>query len=290
MPLAPPNKDLESWIAAQTVRSVAAMELAISATHLVRHRAQFGQHIVPSPGSVLASVTFGDWNPEPDYCFHWVRDSAIVMRTVAELFETAATDADRQRWRMHFEDFVRFNLKLTSDKHRPAYDVGYVDKTSTDFRKYLRSEHELRSLRSDDVLGEPRFNPDGTLDVLQWARPQYDGPALRALACLRFIGGGAQVTAELHELLGIDLAFTCRHAGRPCVGPWEEESARHYYVTLVQLGALVQGRQFAGGDTEVIERGLFDHLEEHWSEQHRCFVSAMPAACSLAGKIGRAHV
>ena len=46
----------------------------------------------------------------------------------------------------------------------------------------------------DALLGEPRFNPDGTIDILQWARPQYDGPALRALACLRYLGDGGAVT------------------------------------------------------------------------------------------------
>jgi glucoamylase len=137
---------------------------------------------------------------------------------------------------------------------------------------------ELRSLQGDKLLGEPRFNPDGSLDVLQWSRPQYDGPALRALACLGFIDSGAPITAELRELLRIDLDFTCRHAGQPCVGPWEEESARHAYVLLVQLGALVHGEQWAERDTEGIKRGLYDRLEEHWSEPHRFFVATVPVA------------
>ena len=34
---------------------------------------------------------------------------------------------------------------------------------------------------------ETRVNPDGTLDISSWARPQHDGPPLRALAVLRWV-------------------------------------------------------------------------------------------------------
>src|SRR6185312_8902747 len=56
--------NLDEWIAQQVRRSAAAMERAISATHLVRHRAAFDQTVRPLPGSVLASPEIADWNPE----------------------------------------------------------------------------------------------------------------------------------------------------------------------------------------------------------------------------------
>ncbi|HWE79636.1 MAG TPA: glycoside hydrolase family 15 protein, partial [Pseudolabrys sp.] len=74
--------ELGDWIARQAQLSADLMERAISATNLRRERVAFRQTIVPAPGSVLASPAIADWNPEPDYFFHWVRDSAIVMRTV----------------------------------------------------------------------------------------------------------------------------------------------------------------------------------------------------------------
>src|SRR5690242_21698065 len=94
--------DLGAWIAQQAQRSALAMERAISATHLVRTREAFGQTVVPAKGSVLASPEIAEWNPEPDYFFHWLRDSAIVMRSVAELMQDAPSEAERERWRRHF--------------------------------------------------------------------------------------------------------------------------------------------------------------------------------------------
>src|SRR3546814_13569214 len=65
---------LAAWVAKQALRSANAMERAISATALVRRRDAFGQVVVPTDGSVLDSPVLADWDPEPDYLFHWVRD------------------------------------------------------------------------------------------------------------------------------------------------------------------------------------------------------------------------
>jgi glucoamylase len=73
---------LDAWIAWQVRSSIEGMQRSISATHLVRRREVFGQAIKPAMGSVLASPVIADWDPEPDYFFHWLRDSAIVMRSV----------------------------------------------------------------------------------------------------------------------------------------------------------------------------------------------------------------
>jgi glucoamylase len=280
--------NLEGWIARQAAGSAAAMARAISAGHLVRRRDAFGQIVVPAAGSVLASPTIADWDPEPDYFFHWVRDSAIVMRSVAELMEEAATDPERQRWRRHFEDFVRFSLALSGldgaqflgrSRHRQA--------TRRDQRKFLRRDAEIRALTGDKLLGEPRFNPDGTIDILRWSRPQYDGPALRALACLRYLAAGATPTEEVVRLLRQDLGFTLRHAGRRCIGPWEEagQKAHHYYVALVQLGALVHGRDWAGdalGAWRAAEKRLRAGLDRHWSESHQVYAAMRPASAASA--------
>jgi glucoamylase len=280
---APPDGDLDSWIAMQAQRSITAMELAISATGLARQRDNFGQNIVPTAGSVLASTTIGDWNPEPDYFFHWLRDSAIVMRTVVELMEDAASKTERLRWQTHFEHFVRFSLGITGGT--AGYDRHYRQNTNPDFRKFLRSERELRALHGDKLLGEPRFNPDGTIDIMRWSRPQYDGPALRALACLRFLAAGGPDSVALSELLAIDLDFTRRQAGKRCIGPWEEKSARHYYVALVQLGALIHGRRFTGKAAIDTERRLYAQLERHWSEKHGIFVAALPSGPAGANDV-----
>lgn len=256
------------------------MERAISATGLLRTRASFGQSIVPARGSVLASPVIADWNPEPDYFFHWIRDSAIVMRTVAELVEDA-NDADtRNHWIRHFDDFVRFSGRLLQlDGASCLHGGSPAQRTQPEFRKFLRPDSELRTLTGDRLHGEPRFNPDGTIDIFRWSRPQYDGPALRALACLRFLAAGGGESDALARLLRDDLAFTLRHAAEPCIGPWEEEgeSAQHYYVGVVQLAALAHGQGWLDETArQAALTRLRSALERHWSPHEQVYTALLP--------------
>jgi glucoamylase len=270
--------ELGNWIERQARRSADLMERAISATHLRRERAAFGQVVVPACGSVLASPAIADWNPEPDYFFHWVRDAAVVMRTVAELAARTDNGAERRRWTQHFEDHVSFSLGLAQLDGRTL--PSFRERTQPEFRKFLRPDDELRALHGDRLLGEPRFNADGSLDLLGWSRPQYDGPALRALACLHFLAVGGAASVEIDELLRLDLDFTARHAGETCIGPWEEagQIAHHYYVVLVQLGALMHGRRFLDRSAQEAEARLRALLDTHWSAEHGVYAAIAPAA------------
>jgi len=255
------------------------MERAISATQMTRTRDNFAQINVPARGSVLASPAIADWNPEPDYFFHWVRDSAIVMSVVADLMADAADARERARWARYFEEFVTFSLRLTELEGESAVASLNGERIRPEVRKYLRDEAELRALSGETVLGEPRFNADGTVDIFRWARPQFDGPALRALACLHFIAAGGNESGELATLLQRDLDFTARHAGERCIGPWEEgdENAHHYHVGVVQLGALMHGRGRIDESTRAAaEARLRKLLELHWSAQHGVYVAILP--------------
>src|SRR5690348_14062360 len=130
------SMELGRWIDRQARLSAELMERAISATHLRRVRAPFGQEIEPARGSVLASIAVANWDPEPDYFFHWLRDSAIVMRTVAELAARAPDEAGRRRWTRHFEDYVAFSLRLARlDARNFPSAAGRTEAAS---RKFLR--------------------------------------------------------------------------------------------------------------------------------------------------------
>jgi glucoamylase len=265
--------DLAEWIADHSCRCKNAMECAISATHLTRRREGFGQVVTPSAGSVLASPAIADWDPDPDYFFHWVRDSAIVMRAVAGLMGDAAGEAERGRWRRHFEDFVTFSGRLSRlDGAQWLARTSYRQSTRRGYRRFLRREAEFRRLKGEKLLGEPRFNADGSLDFLRWSRPQYDGPALRALACLDFLAVGGPVSDALTGLLRQDIDFTVCTADKPCIGPWEEagENAHHYHVGLAQLGALVHGRAWAADEAQrrKAEDRLRAGLDAHWRDGH----------------------
>ena len=234
---------------------------------------------------MLASPAIADWDPEPDYFFHWLRDSAIVMRNVAELMEDAENESERARWRRHFEDFVRFSLHLCALNGAASHDARPA--TRRGFRRFLRPRAEILTLRGDKLLGEPRFNPDGSLDIFRWSRPQYDGPALRALACLRYLAAGGAPSEDLQRLLHIDLDFTVRHAGKRCIGPWEEprQKAHHYYVVLVQLAALLHGCDWAGGaigEWTAVQVHLRAALERFWSRRLQIIMAMRPAAARSA--------
>jgi glucoamylase len=99
---------------------------------------------------------------------------------------------------------------------------------------------------------------------------------LRALTCLRFLSTGGPAGGAIRDLLHRDLEFTRRHAGAACIGPWEEadQNAHHYYVALVQLGALVHGRPYLQAPD--IEARLRVALDQHWSDEHGVYAAIWP--------------
>jgi glucoamylase len=279
---------LGQWADAQALISAEHMAQRVSATGLVRNRAGFSHVIRPAPGSVLAAIGSAEDESEPDYFFHWLRDSAAVMDAALVLIE-AGIDADG--WKRRFAEFVRFSLGL-SQISGARFLAGHADReqrTQPHLRQFLRPDADIASVEGDAVLGEVRYNADGTLDFLRWSRPQHDGVAARALTCLRYLDKGA-VLPEAEEavasLLRGDLAYTLKYAGDPCVDIWEEESAEHYYTLLVQYAALKQGAAWMrergdvalGAEMMEIARRLDDRLEDFWSAQKGYYLSRiMPA-------------
>ena len=285
------GKAFNDWLAGHTAYCAAQLAQAISATTLCRERGEFGQRIKPSRGSVLASRVIANWNPEPDYFFHWVRDAAIAMRAVVDLGHLAESPAERAHWQRCFHDMVRFSLGIASNRSVKPAPVDYRDRTLKSCKRFLRPRSQLAALSEERLLGEPRFNPDGSVDVLRWSRPQLDGPALRALACLAWLQQGGKLTSALQQLLQIDLQFTLANAGKRSIGPWEEpqEYGHHYHVALVQLGALVQGRRFAGralARWQRAERKLHTLLERHWLPRQQVFRAVQPLDGAARSKLG----
>src|SRR5271167_2679286 len=147
-------------------------------------RPGFGHSIRPSKGSIVASPVLGAYDPEPDYFFHWYRDSALVIDALRLLSEdkNAGIDATSA-----FADFVQFSIALNALDGRAITATDWRSRVAENFVQYLRTDSELESIHGDAVAAETRVNPDGTLDVSRWARPQHDSPALRALTVLRWM-------------------------------------------------------------------------------------------------------
>jgi glucoamylase len=249
----PESEGLEPWLERQYRYSAAAMLESVSAVRIVKTRPGFGQTIRPRKGSVVASPVLADWNPEPDYFFHWYRDSALVMDALRLLLNAGAAGPEALT---HFRDFVRFSLSLQKlDGRALAADSTRRDHCATDFVRFLRSETELAAVHGDAVLADTRVNADGTLDISKWTRPQHDGAPLRALAVLRWtrdISFDSDLGAESSELLRADLEFTCSHWHEPSYDIWEEEQGLHCYTLCVSAAALEAGADCMerGGDRE----------------------------------------
>ncbi len=281
---AAPSPSLNEWSDAQMRVSAAKMAEAVSATALVKHRPGFGQTVRPAKGSVVAAVGSAESEDEPDYFFHWLRDSAVIMDAALILIRNGV-DADG--WKQRFADFVRFSLGLSQiSGRRFLAEVDFRSQTRPELRQYLRSEEDIAGVEGDRVLGEVRYNADGTLDFLRWGRPQHDGPAARALVVLCAFEAGASYDAladSAADLLRLDLDYTLKHGGAPCYDIWEEEEAQHYYTCLLQCAALHAGSSWAAakGTREYASRlsvgadQLRDKLEDFWAPENGFLVSRL---------------
>ena len=248
---------LEDWAENQARHSAAKLAEAVSATALLRKRDFFGQTVRPAKGSVVASPT----STNPDYFFHWLRDSAAVMEAVRILIRSGENVED---WTRCFNDFVTFSLGLRNISGREFLEshAGFRDKVFPDFLQYVRSDHDIGAVEGERVLGEARYNADGTLDFICWNRPQHDGPAVRALTCMRFwneclVDGDERL--RLKDLIRRDLDYTAYNAGEPSYDIWEEELAQHYYTVLVQFAALAKGTRWAEVEVSL---NCAEHLRE----------------------------
>ncbi len=231
--------DLEQWIAREWAHAARMMLKSISPVDIVKERTHFGQVIAPRPGSVVASPVPAAYDPEPDYFFHWYRDSALVMDALRLL------RADLPQAESLFQDYVRFSLDLGNlDGRTISSDWG--ESVAPDFRRFLRSS--LDGAHGAAIAAETRVNPDGTLDITDWPRPQYDGPALRALTVMRW---GAEGEAAI--LLRRDLGFVLRHARKPCFDIWEEEMGLHAYTLRVSAAALQEGAFWLAARDEIAD-------------------------------------
>lgn len=244
----PQDPAFESWLATQLGHSVRQMLASISPVAIVKHRPGFGQTVRPIAGAIVASPVLGAYDPDPDYFFHWFRDSAVVIDALRLLYLDQRIGDEALQ---HLRDFTRFSLALNHlDGRTAAAEPERRARVAPDFLQYLREDADLARAHGDAVVAETRVNPDGTLDVSRWARPQYDGPPLRALALLRWVADcplDADLRAQVSALIRFDLDFTLRHWQAPSFDIWEEESGHHYYTLRVSAAALAQGASWLHG-------------------------------------------
>ena len=271
---------LDHWIERQYRHSAAALMRSVSPLGIVKVRAGFAQTIRPLRGSIVASPILGAYDPEPDYFFHWLRDSAVVVEAMLALFE----DTGSAEFLGHFADFVRFSLSLQHLDGRRLAESPWRDAVAADFRQFLRSPEELSAAHGESLSGETRVNADGTLDISNWPRPQNDGPALRAISLLHWQAAAPlddELAAAVEALLRADLRYTQSHWRKACFDIWEEEKGLHYYTLRASASALEGGAAWLERSREHAEAALYrseagailDALDEYWREDLQFFKS-----------------
>ena len=258
---------LLDWAREQQRFCVKRMLRAVSATTLLKHRPAMGQTIRPARGSILASPEMAAYDPKPDYFFHWLRDSALVADALREALEDGTLEPSGIE---HLVDFVDFSLKI-SRLDGPTFlrQGGYPETVEPSFQQHVRSRAEIAEIVGDRILGEARHNADGGLDVLKWGRPQNDGPALRALAVMRFLALDAfreRAAEAALTLLRVDLNYTLSHWREPCCDLWEETLGFHYHTRLVQQAALATGATFCAGHGDAAS-ALLAELDSHFDPE-----------------------
>jgi glucoamylase len=232
---------LDRWAERQYAQAAHSMLMSISPLGIVKTRTGFGQRIVPKKGSVVASPVPASYDPDPDYFFHWYRDSAVVIDALRLLFEDGTLGPAALE---HFADFVNFSLSLRELDGRAILETPWRAKVVPEFEKFLRSNSDLALAHGENILGETRVNADGTLDISSWPRPQHDGAAMRALAVLRWVRTApidADLAFAVSSLLRSDLAYARKRWRQPCFDIWEEEKGLHYYTLRISAAALEAG-------------------------------------------------
>jgi len=132
---------LEQWIERQYRYSAEAMLRSVSPVGLVKSRPGFGQTIRPLVGSIVASPVLAAYDPDPDYFFHWFRDSAVVIDALRLLFESGALGVEAIE---HVASFVAFSSSLNQlDGRRLVSAPQWREAVTPGFKQYLRDDSDL---------------------------------------------------------------------------------------------------------------------------------------------------
>jgi GH15 family glucan-1,4-alpha-glucosidase len=250
-------ESLTEWLAREYDYAAAAMLVSVSAVGIVKSRPGFGQTIRPKRGSIVASPVLGAYDPDPDYFFHWFRDSAVVMDAIRLLYEAGGIGTAALT---HLKDFTRFTLSLAALDGRVLIAAPEWRKGITaDFVQYTRIDTDLAAVYGPAIAAETRVNPNGMLDISKWNRPQHDGAAMRALTLMRWWRAAraerafADAAEEIATLIRADLAFTFSSWRQPSFDIWEEELGQHYYTLCVAGAALSEGSVWLEGQGGAFE-------------------------------------
>jgi len=242
------------------------------------------QNISP-PGSPSGLVVASPSRIDPEYYYHWVRDSALVMDVIVTLYERETDSKKKQEFFDLLMDFANLSraIQLTPNLSGGPGDGGD---------------------------GEPKFNPDGSPYMKDWGRPQNDGPASRAVTLTRFAlklikEGKWDAARKLYDgkspsesVIMVDVEYTLRHWQNTSVDLWEEVRGHHFYTRFVQRKALIDGARLAdllgdGTNADIYRKGaaaLDIEIKKHLPSDAKYILATLDEAPNKKGKIGNLDV
>ena len=141
----------------------------------------------------------------PPYKFHWIRDSALVMRVFIDMY------------------------KKTKDSKYFEYIINYIE-----------NESKVQELNTLKGLGEPKINIDCTPFNGEWGRPQNDGPALRGIMMIKIIelfkyNYDIIIDKLIKPIILKDVDYLLENYDKVSFDLWEEKEGWHFYTRMVQL-------------------------------------------------------
>ncbi len=160
-------------------------------------------------GIVIASPS-----ENPPYKYHWIRDSALVMRTIVDMY-------------IKTKESIYFKLIIN----------------------YIENESKIQKLKPISGLGEPKFNINCTEYMGEWGRPQNDGPALRGIILYNIISEFIYkydiiISELIIPIIEKDLNYIMENYNKISFDIWEEKLGWHFYTRIVQLKFLKDSLKF----------------------------------------------
>ncbi len=205
-------------------------------------------------GGAVGAVAASPSRKNPNYWYHWVRDAAITMNEIVYRLDGIETPEERQIETQMLKNYAAFSRLNQKSKAKTG-------------------------------LGEPKFNMNGTPFNGAWARPQNDGPALRAITLLHW---ARQLKSQSHKkelnaiynskapqnsVIGADMDYVSTHWKQPCYDLWEESFGFHFFTQMLERKALLAGAKLSQ-ESGNFQRALFYkneakslevEIEKHWN-------------------------
>ncbi len=223
-----------------------------------------------APGVVVASTS----RVHPSYYYDWTRDGAITMQEIVKLYRDAGDATQKQ---LYFDRLLAYaqasrQKQLTPNRSGNIGDLGF---------------------------GEPKWNVDLSPFNEDWARPQNDGPALRACTLIAWafalLHNNQSFTARwLYDTVILpDLEFTARHWREPSFDMWEEVKGLHFSTLIEQQRALYHGSLLAARlNNHYLAKAYEKHaqdigkeFEKYWNDARGYIIETREQVDGITDKI-----